>query len=101
MLASGRSRAVRAFLAIAAALLLGLIAVSRLVLQLHSVPEIAAAFAIGGVSLAVFAFHPGSRQSAGIGPGQMLALILLIAVAYLMPRISGEALILQAVRRLQ
>src|SRR5690606_38300558 len=62
MLASERSRAVRAFLAIAAALLLGLIAVSRLVLQLHSVPEIAAAFAIGGVSLAVFAFHPGSRQ---------------------------------------
>jgi FtsH-binding integral membrane protein len=94
MLSMQQGRTMRAVIWTGVALLLGLIAVSRLVLQLHSVPEIVLAFAIGGVSLTVFICHPDSHRPVQLRSGQMIALIVLLAVAFLTPHLSGEALIL-------
>lgn len=101
MLASQHGRGVRVLICIVTALLLGMLAASRLVLELHSVPEIVVAFAIGGASLGVFTTYPGHRWPVRISPGQLISLILLIWAAYFTPRISGEALILQIVEGLR
>lgn len=98
MLAAQYGRAVRALIWIGTALLLGMIAASRL--ALHSVPEIILAFAIGGASIGIFMLHPGNSRPIQLHSGQMVTLIILMAVAYYMPRVSGEKLILHLVRGL-
>src|SRR5690606_27450526 len=85
MIAPQLGRIARALLWTGIVLLLTLIAISRLVLDLHSVPEIILAFAIGGASLAVFVVHARNVRSVRLGTGQLVALVLLIAVAFAMP----------------
>jgi membrane-associated phospholipid phosphatase len=100
MLTARSSRAVRILVCISTILLLSLIAASRLVLGLHSIPEIIVAFGIGGASLAVFAFHEGHRVQVRLNAGQMISLILLVFFTYYMPRLNGEALIINFVQRI-
>ncbi len=100
IIASQHGWAARVLVWTGTALLLGLIAASRLALGLHTVPEIVLAFAIGGASLAVFAVHSRNLRPIRFSSGHLVALIVLIGVAYAMPRVSGEALVLRIVRSL-
>lgn len=97
MLTSLCSRVVRVLVCIGTALLLALLAASRVLLGLHSVPEIIVAFAIGGASLAVFAYT-GSRRQMRLNAGQVISLIFLIFFTYYMPRVSGETFIVHVVQ---
>jgi membrane-associated phospholipid phosphatase len=91
LLARGRGRSVRNALLTGAVLLIALLAASRMVLQLHSLLEIAFALAIGLGALGPFYFtlagHPGT-----ITAGQPIALLVLLAVARF-SHIDGEALV--------
>lgn len=100
MLVVGRSRIVHVLVYVGTALLLGLLAASRVMLGLHSVPEIVIAFAIGGASLVAFTLHPGNRPPILLNAGHMISLILLIFVAYYMPHFEGEALITYVVQKI-
>lgn len=98
ILTSLSSRAIRVLVCIGTVLLLGLLAASRVLLGLHSVPEIIVAFAIGGASLAVFVLYPGKGRPVRVNAGQVISLILFVFLTYYMPRVSGEALIIHAVQ---
>lgn len=93
MLTARRSRAVRVLVCVGTALLLGMLAASRVMLGGHSVPEVMVAFAIGGASLVVFTHEPGTGQPIPLNARQLISLLFLIFVAYYTPHIDGEALI--------
>jgi membrane-associated phospholipid phosphatase len=98
MLTARRSRAVRVLVWVGTSLLLGMLAASRLMLGLHSVPEIMVAFAIGGASLVVFTLHSGNTRPIPLNAGQVISLLFLIFVTYYMPPIDGEALIAHVIQ---
>jgi hypothetical protein len=92
MLAAGRSQAARVLICVGAAILLGMIAGSRIMLGLHNIPEVAFAFAIGTFSLVVFGIYLGNKQPIALSAGQVIALLLLIDVTHY-ARVDAEALI--------
>lgn len=92
MLAAGRGQTARVLIWSGTAMLLGMLAASRIMLGLHTVPEIAIAFAIGAFSLALFGIYLSDRQPIMLNAGQMIALLLLIDVAHY-SHVDGEPLI--------
>jgi membrane-associated phospholipid phosphatase len=92
MLTAGRSQAVRVLIWSGTAMLLGMLAASRIMLGLHTVPEIAVAFAIGAFSLALFGIYLSNRPPIMLNASQMIALLLLIDVAHY-SHVDGEPLI--------
>lgn len=98
LLTIGYGRAVRVLVGAGAVLLIGVLAASRLMLGLHSVLEIVVAFAIGGISLVVFTLYPNSERSAPLKAGHVICLLFLIFVAYYVPHVDGETLIIKAVQ---
>lgn len=93
MLTARRSRTVRVLVCIGTALLLGMLAASRVLLGGHTVPEVMVAFAIGGASLVVFTHEPDTGQPIRLNARQLISLLFLIFVTYYTPHIDGEALI--------
>jgi hypothetical protein len=91
LLATGRSRRFGIALFAGAALLIVLLAASRMVLRLHSLPEIAIALTIGLVALRPF-YLSLARHPIIISAGQPIALLVLLAVVRA-AHIDGEALI--------
>jgi PAP2 superfamily len=91
LLARGRSRRFGIALFAGAALLIVLLAASRMVLRLHSLPEIAIALTIGLVALRPF-YLALARHPIIISAGQPIALLVLLAVVRAV-HIDGEALI--------
>lgn len=98
MLAIGRSQVASVLICVGTATLLGMLAASRIMLGLHTMPEIAVAFAIGVVSLVVFRFHLNNRRPIVLNAGQVICLLLLIDVAHY-ARVDGEALIAHLVQK--
>jgi hypothetical protein len=98
MLAAGRGPAARMLIWSGTAMLLGMLAASRIMLGLHTVPEIAIAFAIGGFSLALFGIYLSDRQPIMLNAGQMIALLLLIDVTHY-SHVDGEPLIKRLVQK--
>jgi hypothetical protein len=98
MLAAGRSHAARVFICVGTAMLLGMLATSRIVLGLHTVPEIAVAFAIGALSLVLFGIYLGNGRPIVLNAGQVIALLLLIDVAHY-SHVDGESLIRRVVQK--
>jgi hypothetical protein len=92
MLAARRQLAVQVLICAGTALLLGMFAASRIMLGLHTVPEIAVAFVIGLFTLAVFGASLGNREPTMVNAGQVASLLLLIAVTHY-THVDGEALI--------
>lgn len=91
LLARGRGRGVGIVLLAGASLLIALLAASRMVLRLHSLPEIAIALAIGLAALGPFRLAL-ARYPIIISAGQPIALLSLLAVMRV-SHIDGEALI--------
>jgi hypothetical protein len=91
LLARGRSRSFGIALFAGATLLIVLLAASRMVLRLHSLPEIAIALTIGLVALRPF-YLSLARHPIIISAGQPIALLVLLAVVRA-AHIDGEALI--------
>ena len=91
LLARGHSRIFGIALFAGAALLIVLLAASRVVLRLHSLPEIAIALTIGLVALRPF-YLSLARHPIIISAGQPIALLVLLAVVRAV-HIDGEALI--------
>jgi hypothetical protein len=92
MLAAGRSQAARVLICVGTAILLGMIAGSRIMLGLHNIPEVTFAFAIGAFCLVVFGIYLGNTQPIALSAGQVIALLLLIDVTHY-ARVDAEALI--------
>ena len=69
-----------------------MLAASRIMLGLHTVLEIAVAFAIGALCLVVFGIRLTGGQPTMLNAGQVIALLLLIGVAH-SSHIDGEVLI--------
>jgi membrane-associated phospholipid phosphatase len=99
MLAAGRSQAARVLIFVGTALLLGMIAASRIMLGLHNIPEVAFAFAIGAFSLVVFGIYLGNREPIALSAGQVIALLLLLDVTHY-AHVDAEALIGQLVHKI-
>jgi membrane-associated phospholipid phosphatase len=99
MLGTGRSGAVRVLICAGTVMLVGMLTTSRIMLGLHTVPEIVVAFAIGALCLVVFAIHLGGRQPIMLNAGQIIALLLLIGVAH-SSHIDGEVVIRRLVERI-
>jgi membrane-associated phospholipid phosphatase len=99
MLATGRSQAARVLICLGTAVLVGMLAASRIMLGLHTVPEIVVGFAIGAVCLGVFWIHLSSGQPIMLNAGQVIALLLLIGVAH-SSHIDGEPLIRRLVHKI-
>jgi hypothetical protein len=91
ILASGHARAVRYAAWLAASLLIGMLAASRIMLGLHSFPEIVVGAIIGTACLFVLAASL-AKQSISPNAGQLIALVALIIVAR-MSHVDGEALV--------
>jgi membrane-associated phospholipid phosphatase len=91
LLSSNKGKATRLLAGIGTALLLCGLAGSRVALGLHSLAEIMVGFAIGTFCLVVFAhrLHWGSPL---INPGQLIALLFLLAVTRF-ARIDAESMI--------
>src|SRR3546814_181501 len=92
MLAGRSGRAVRRSVAVGTAVLLGMLAGSRVIPGLHSVPEIVVAFAIGGVSLLAFARASAKHRQVPLDAAPLVWLVLLLFVAHLAARVDGESL---------
>jgi hypothetical protein len=92
MLAVKRSLSMQLLMAIGTATLLVLLAASRMMLELHTLPEILIAFAIGAFCMLVFRVELGGRQFVMLNAGQVIALLLLVDVTHY-ARVDGEALI--------
>jgi hypothetical protein len=92
MLAVGRSLAARMLLYVGTAALLGALAASRIMLGLHTVPEIAIALAIGGFCVSLFAVDLTCSHPVTLNAGQVIALLLLIDVTH-HSHVDGEGLI--------
>lgn len=99
MLATGRSQAVRVHLCVGTAMLVGMLAASRLMLGLHTVPEVAVGLAIGVLSVVVFSVRMNGVRPVVLNVGQLAALLILIGVAH-SSRIDGEALIRQLAQQI-
>jgi membrane-associated phospholipid phosphatase len=99
MLAAGRSQAVRTLLCVGTATLVGTLAASRFMLELHTVPEVAAGLAIGVLSVAIFIVRMNGVRPVVLNVGQLAALLILIGVAH-SSRIDGEALIRQLTQQI-
>ncbi len=99
VLATGRTRIVRALLCVATAGLIAMIAASRLMLGLHTVPEVAAGLAIGVLAVAVFGARTKGERPTLLHAGQVVALLVLIGAAR-SSRIDGEALIQHLAQRI-
>jgi hypothetical protein len=99
MLATGRSQAVRVLLCVGTAMLVGMLAASRLMLGLHTVPEVAMGLAIGVLSVVVFSVRVIGVRPIVLNAGQVVALLVLIGVAHSSP-IDGEALIRQLAQQI-
>jgi hypothetical protein len=91
LLTSGKGMLTRLLAGFVAALFLVALAGSRVVLGLHTLPEIAVAFLIGIFCLGLFA-HTLSRGPAPGDGGQLVALLLLLAVTRF-ARVDGEGFI--------
>jgi membrane-associated phospholipid phosphatase len=91
LLRKGRGTAFGVAVLGAVVVLIALLAASRMVLGLHSAPEIAAALAIGLVSLWPFQQALAERPVV-IEAGQLIALLLLIGVVRV-THVDGEALV--------
>jgi membrane-associated phospholipid phosphatase len=100
MLAAGRSQAARVLICVGTVVLVGMLAASRIMLGLHTVPEIVLAFAIGAFCIVVFGIHLSGEQPIMLNAGQVLALLLLIGVAH-SSRVDGETLIWHLVRKIE
>jgi hypothetical protein len=100
MLAAGRSRAASVLICLGTVLLLGILAASRFMLGLHSVPELVVAFAIGGASLAVFTRHPGNGRPIALNAGHVISFLFLIFFTHLVPRVDGEAVIVHIIQKI-
>ena len=98
MLTARSNRAVRVVVCTGTALFLGVLASSRFMLGLHSVPEIMVAFAIGGASLVVFTMESMPYWRIPLNPRHVVSLVILIFVAYSMHRVDGESLIIRVVQ---
>jgi len=96
LLATGRSRSSGIALFAGAALLVVLLAASRMVLRLHSLPEIAFALTIGLAALGPF-YLALARHPIIIRAGQPIALLVLLAVVRA-SHIDGEALVAHLAR---
>jgi hypothetical protein len=92
MLAAGRGQAVRILICVGMVMLVGMLAATRSMLGLHTAAEIAVGFAIGALSLVVFAIHRSGGQPIMLNAGQVIALLLLIGVAH-SSHVDGESLI--------
>jgi PAP2 superfamily len=101
MLATGRSQAESIVICIGTVMLVGMLAASRIMLGLHTVPEVAVGFAIGAFSLAVFGMHLSGEQPIMLNAGQVIALLLLIGVAHSSRVVDGETLIRHLVRKIE
>jgi membrane-associated phospholipid phosphatase len=99
MLAAGRSQAARVLICVGTVVLVGMLAASRIMLGLHTVPEIVVAFAIGAFCLAVFWIQLNGGQPIMLNAGQVIALLLLIGVAH-SSHVDGETLIWHLVRKI-
>ena len=99
MLTAGLGQAARALICVGTILLVGMLAASRIMLGLHTVPEIAVGFAIGAFSFAVFGVHLSGGQPIMLNAGQVIALLLLIGVAH-SSHIDGEPLIRHLVQKM-
>jgi len=99
MLAAGRGQAERMLICVGTVMLVGILAASRIMLGLHTVPEIAVGFAIGAFSLVVFGIHLSGKQPIMLNAGQVIALLLLIGVAH-SSHVDGETLIRHLVRKI-
>jgi membrane-associated phospholipid phosphatase len=99
MLAAGRSQAGRLLIWSGTAMLLGGLAASRIMLGLHTIPEIAIAFAIGAFCLVVFGTYLGNKQPAMLNASQMIALLVLIDVAHY-SHVDGEPLIRRLMQKI-
>jgi len=99
MLAAGRSQTARVLICVGTAMLLAMLAASRIMLGLHTVPEIAVAFAIGAFSLVIFGIYLSDGQPILLNAGQVIALLLLIEVAHY-SHVDGEPLIRRLVQRI-
>jgi hypothetical protein len=98
MLADGRDQAARVLICVGTVVFVGMLAASRIMLGLHTVPEIAVGFAIGAFSLAVFGIHLSGGPPIILNAGQVIALLLLIGVAH-SSHIDGEPLIRHLVQK--
>ena len=99
MLATGRSQAARVLICVGTVMLVGMLAASRIMLGLHTVPEIVVAFVIGAFCLAVFGVHLSGGQPIMLNAGQVIALLLLIGVAH-SSHVDGESLIRRLVQKI-
>jgi membrane-associated phospholipid phosphatase len=99
LLAAGRRRAARVLVCVGTAMLVGMLAVSRIMLGLHTVPEIATGFAIGALCLAVFRISMRGAQRIAISTSQLSALLLLIGVTHY-SHVDGEPLIKRLAQKL-
>jgi membrane-associated phospholipid phosphatase len=92
MLAAGRRQVAQVLICLAAALLIAMLAATRLLLGLHTAAEIAMGFAIGSVCLLLFLFCLPKRTPIMPDAGQLISLVLLIGVAHY-SHVDGEPLI--------
>ncbi len=99
LLAAGRRRAARALICVGTAMLVGMLAASRIKLGLHTIPEIVAGFAIGAVCLALFRAHMSGARRIVVNASQLSALLLLIGVTHYW-HVDGEPLIQRLVQKL-
>jgi membrane-associated phospholipid phosphatase len=73
MLTAGRGQAERVLICIGTVMLVGMLAATRIMLGLHTGPEIAVGFAIGAFSLVVFGIHLSGGQPIMLKAGQALS----------------------------
>jgi hypothetical protein len=99
MLTAGRGQAERVLICIGTVMLVGMLAATRIMLGLHTGPEIAVGFAIGAFSLVVFGIHLSGGQPIMLKAGQVIALLVLIGVAHSSP-VDGEPLIRYLVQKI-
>jgi undecaprenyl-diphosphatase len=99
MLAAGRGQAERVLICVGTVMLVGMLAATRIMLGLHTAPEIAVGFAIGAFSLVVFGIHLSGGQPIMLNAGQVIALLLLIGVAQ-SSHVDGDTLIRHLVQKI-
>jgi hypothetical protein len=99
LLSAGRFRAARVLIYVGTTTLVGMLAASRIMLGWHTVPEIAAGFAIGAFCLAIFHIHLGSARRIVVNARQLTTLLLLIAGAHY-SHVDGEPLLQRIAQKL-
>ncbi len=99
VLAVGRRQVERVLICLVTVVLLVLLAASRMWLDLHTVPEIVVAFAIGGLCIFAFCFARGRSKPTKVNAAHIIMVLLFTAVTHYL-RLDGEGMVRGLVSRI-